>query len=418
METIAIGMTSAQFISANNNNNLYRQVFVNIKEFGAVGDGVTDDTVAIQNAINYAYSSDICNVFCPPGKYLIAGPLKTNVGGVSYNSQLYIPADGNMSTTRKGIKIFGAGCAYWPTDPFASAPTQSTKGTIFISNIDGTGELPAIIASKGLSGRWGPLNYTTTTIQGIDFRVKSNNTTTGPTMSAINMIYSAMTHIDDVICQLDCIVNSSAFPTAQTFGLILGLANDNMIATVDRYRVYGYNVGLAASEGVAVNSFVAWGCHIGLMGIRNTYSMTIKNCALHACNYAISAQIGDIPNASYPPEKCYFDIDYFSLEPKLTSDPDGYWPTWTTFQDVIYDPNNYLIGRISGTVKGVTGSQGLYFTRQNGGRNLLFRNAHKNSDYCWYTADRPTSPGLGVTGFNMTTNKKETWNGTTWNDLY
>lgn len=42
---------------------------VNVKDFGAVGDGVTDDTAAIQAAINYCFSNGGGSVFFPKGNY-------------------------------------------------------------------------------------------------------------------------------------------------------------------------------------------------------------------------------------------------------------------------------------------------------------------------------------------------------------
>jgi hypothetical protein len=46
----------------------------NVRDFGAVGDGTTDDTVAIQAAINAATPS-AGTVFVPPGIYLLSQPL-------------------------------------------------------------------------------------------------------------------------------------------------------------------------------------------------------------------------------------------------------------------------------------------------------------------------------------------------------
>jgi hypothetical protein len=43
--------------------------FVNVKEFGAIGDGVTDDTTAIQNAVNSLSNGSI--LYFPAGTYLI-----------------------------------------------------------------------------------------------------------------------------------------------------------------------------------------------------------------------------------------------------------------------------------------------------------------------------------------------------------
>jgi len=42
---------------------------VSVKDFGAVGDGVTDDTAAIQAAIDYAFALNGADVFFPAGNY-------------------------------------------------------------------------------------------------------------------------------------------------------------------------------------------------------------------------------------------------------------------------------------------------------------------------------------------------------------
>lgn len=60
---------------------------VSVKDFGAVGDGVTDDTAAIQAAINAEDS-----VFIPPGTYRITSPIsipqRKVLRGVGYRSRL------------------------------------------------------------------------------------------------------------------------------------------------------------------------------------------------------------------------------------------------------------------------------------------------------------------------------------------
>ncbi|KAF7322587.1 hypothetical protein HMN09_00037200 [Mycena chlorophos] len=78
-----------QGISAFNNDSSY-QVFRNVKDFGAVGDGVTDDTAAINNAIsqlqlNQTSTATRCNlnsstitpavVYFPQGTYLVKTPI-------------------------------------------------------------------------------------------------------------------------------------------------------------------------------------------------------------------------------------------------------------------------------------------------------------------------------------------------------
>ena len=60
----ATGSTTARTLA-----NRFADV-VNVKDFGAIGDGVTDDTAAIQGAINSSYS-----VYFPQGNYKIASSL-------------------------------------------------------------------------------------------------------------------------------------------------------------------------------------------------------------------------------------------------------------------------------------------------------------------------------------------------------
>lgn len=81
---------------------------VSVKDFGAVGDGVTDDTAAIQAAIDYAQSSKAGNVFVPAGRYAV--------------SQL---------TLKGGVSLIGAGKshhAFYKTSP------NNVSGTLILAS--------------------------------------------------------------------------------------------------------------------------------------------------------------------------------------------------------------------------------------------------------------------------------------------
>lgn len=49
---------------------------VSVKDFGAVGDGVTDDTIAIQNAIDAVYSAGGGDVLFPTGVYIVSATIE------------------------------------------------------------------------------------------------------------------------------------------------------------------------------------------------------------------------------------------------------------------------------------------------------------------------------------------------------
>lgn len=67
---------------------------INAKDAGALGDGVNDDTAALQAAINDAYINN-CPLYIPAGNYLLT-------------SSLIMPFDSN-ATFNKGNYIFGDG---------------------------------------------------------------------------------------------------------------------------------------------------------------------------------------------------------------------------------------------------------------------------------------------------------------------
>lgn len=58
-------------------NEIHSSGYINVKEFGATGDGVTDDYPAIQEAINYAYTSGVYKIIIPAGWYYLSTTLKT-----------------------------------------------------------------------------------------------------------------------------------------------------------------------------------------------------------------------------------------------------------------------------------------------------------------------------------------------------
>ena len=77
---------------------------INVRDWGAVGNGRTNDTAAIQAAINHAASKNYGGsgdgggtVFFPPGRYLVASPLQ-----ISSHSSIRILGSGKYNTAILG----------------------------------------------------------------------------------------------------------------------------------------------------------------------------------------------------------------------------------------------------------------------------------------------------------------------------
>ena len=102
--------------------------FVTPQHFGAKGDGVTDDTTAIQNAINYAQTNGIRDVYFPAGTYKITAPLRVTV------------ATGTTPATGKPMYYYGLGCRL----------RGESIGTTIISKVGtGTMTIPSTDAYRG-----------------------------------------------------------------------------------------------------------------------------------------------------------------------------------------------------------------------------------------------------------------------------
>src|SRR5699024_4960927 len=52
-------------------NNKITELSLSVKDFGATGDGVTDDTGSILNAINHAQDNGKPVIYFPPGEYVM-----------------------------------------------------------------------------------------------------------------------------------------------------------------------------------------------------------------------------------------------------------------------------------------------------------------------------------------------------------
>lgn len=93
--------------------NKLREFLISVKDYGAVGDGVADDTAPIQNAINAAIAVSIAignyaiaAVYLPAGIYKISSTIKTQ--GNPTTGQCSIKGDGHFLTVIKPTGDFTA----------------------------------------------------------------------------------------------------------------------------------------------------------------------------------------------------------------------------------------------------------------------------------------------------------------------
>ena len=112
---------------------------LNVKDYGAVGDGQTDDTAAFQKALDAAASSETQTLFAPRGNYRFNGSLNVPQGVTLKGVWESVPAHNGIRNrglpkpTDDGTTFLVYGGAGKPDDPaFLTLNTNSTlKGVCF-----------------------------------------------------------------------------------------------------------------------------------------------------------------------------------------------------------------------------------------------------------------------------------------------
>lgn len=402
---LAIGDTGAEFI---NKFNRLSHVY-NVESYGAVHDNNTDDTEAIQDTINACAAAGGGIVYFPNGTYLIGGALQTNVGGINYNSQLYIP-DTNTWDTRYCLELRGESPilnSYGHNAVGSETHFPTNAGVVLRSTIAGSGTNPSVLCSKATNILFDPINYSMVELKNIAILVNPFIATTGPSMSGINFLLQGAFKIDNICCGLDLVDYSDAIePDNHVFGFAGGYPNGDF-SRIGKLVCSGFYYGCVLSEGV-ISEFLYMSCNkIGLASMRGYYGATAKYYMSLWNAYVIGTPQETIAN---------IDAGHSTLTiNQLNCEIHGTNPLWVTHIDFALDDTNLIYGTASYICSG--GSVGENIVKTGGGFNFLIRNAYTNSNYHWTTATRPTTLTKGLTGYNTTTDKLECYNGS-WNDLY
>ena len=114
----SISITSTGSTTPRTLANRFAEV-VNVKDFGAVGDGATDDTAAIQAAINAAVSIGNAIVEFPPKTYLVS-TLTVSQACPSWNVACFLSITGGTSSLK--ITLKGNGSIIYTNTPTPATP--------------------------------------------------------------------------------------------------------------------------------------------------------------------------------------------------------------------------------------------------------------------------------------------------------
>jgi len=133
----------------------------NVTDFGAVGDGVADDTAAIQAAVDSMTEGG--QIFFPPGKYKLTDEITLpsvgaltlqGSGGVDFIRGSPVPSGSGtylfQTTSNKAIFVFSPGCSYSSIKDMSFSPSLVPASTPELTGKIGIridGDLPNVIWS-------------------------------------------------------------------------------------------------------------------------------------------------------------------------------------------------------------------------------------------------------------------------------
>jgi hypothetical protein len=260
----------------------------NVRAYGAMGDGITDDTTAIINTINAAYAAGVANgtnyaeIYFPPAVYLIAG--NPTIGG-STNGSAQIPLPvidsawigGGQQARQKFVLVFtgiadGSALYHWqqtmPQEAGAVLRSTYNAGT----GLPATGEVSVLggptphygfggsgTSSNGTSGTW---NNMLVVVNGITIEVPQNGNICGfdfRGMAEANILSAS-------VLARSTVTGAPSIPDPNwSFGLAMPQTNNNDNCNIGYFSCEGLVYGLIIYEHTQINSVRLINCWDGLV---------------------------------------------------------------------------------------------------------------------------------------------------------
>lgn len=304
----------------------------NVKQYGAKGDGTTDDTTAVNNTVTACAAAGGGTIYFPAGIYPCNGALQTSNG---YNAVIPLPyVAPTFPLSTNPIKITFKGCNAPPKPygyyvDFSNNPT--TGVSIITSNTVGTGINPSLFG--------GPSNTNGTQMSVLfvsfeDLIIRQNQSN-----GLIGLQLGGITGVEVKRCNVDVVLpsNATAIPqptNTHLIGIVLPQFNNSGLSLLEDCFIQGQYNAVWDNEMATLRRCILQNNYGGIVCFGGNHTRNYQHVIFLENKIPIYAA-GDSNNGG----KVFVTGD-INIEDAMT----GYWQVNT---DHIYDPTNLLHGKMN-----------------------------------------------------------------------
>lgn len=343
----------------------------NVKMYGAKGDGVTDDTDAIQAAIDACCKAGGGTVFIPNGIYRLHKVQSRTDGTYTKTGHLFIPVTSNLEN-RITLKIRGESAVQYTTfyvNARMGTGVTGNKGATLYSDYlpeDTTKALDnpiSVITSIGWTNGGIPQNVTIVKMESFNICTKCSDLGY-PFVSGVDGSLMAQLDCRDMDIRTDGMTkNLKKSPTGHIcFGMMVGANLDDPHQSLDYINIsQGFNYGLISGLHLTARCIDIQTCINAFTFSKGGHFSEFGLITIHHCANNITCLDKEFDNVKIGETRVLFHL--FNYETQVGSTPSDFG-----FQKAVVDPNNYIFGKCDYFLGwSATGGDGW---TMDGGKNL------------------------------------------------